>query len=558
MNIYGKSGFKMICTLITAAVAAVSLAGCSAKEEQKDIIILFTNDVHCAVDANIGYAGLAAYKSWLLEKTPNVILADCGDAIQGDTIGVVSEGEYLVDIMNSVGYDLAVLGNHEFDYGVERLSELIEKAEAEYLACNIRYTGSGNDILSALAPYKMLSFDGVDVALIGVSTPYSIKSSSPTYFMDESGEYVYDFYNGSGDEFYSQVQLTVDQCREEGAEYVIVLAHLGEEDSVAPFRSVDLIANTVGIDALLDGHAHSVIPCDLLENKDGEKVLWSSTGTKLNNIGQLTITSDGYITVGLVSNISDRDEETAAFIKDIQNKFEAEVGVIVAHSDIDLTTVSEDGLRLVRCRETNIGDLCADAYRAVGDADIAFINGGGVRANITAGDISYNDLIAVNPYGNTLCVVKATGQEVLDALEMACRFTMAETSDGENAIGENGGFLQVSGIKFTIDTSVESAIQTDEMGMFLSCGENRRIQDVQVLQSDGSFAEIDPKQIYTIASHNYLIKEGGDGLNMFMDNELLMDEGMLDYQVLITYVSDYLGGSIDDSYSAAQNRITVR
>ena len=546
-----------ISLLLAAVLMLLPLSGCSSGSKQQDIIILFTNDVHCAVENDLGYAGLAAYKSLLLEQTPNVILADCGDSIQGDIIGVISDGEYLVDIMNNVGYDIAILGNHEFDYGMERLSELLEKSEAEYLACNISYIGEGDNMLSALAPYKILSFGDTDVAFVGVSTPYSLISSTPYYFMDESGNIVYDFYGGSGEEFYAQVQLTVDKCREEGADYVIVLAHLGNEDSVAPFRSKDLIANTSGIDAVLDGHEHSVIPCDLLGNREGKKVLLSSTGTKLNNIGQLTITADGYITVGLIGDLPDRDSEVQAFIDGIQSKYEAELGETAAHSDVVLTAFSDTGLRLIRNRETNLGDLCADAYRAVGGADIAIINGGGIRADLAAGDLTYADIIAVNPYGNTLCVVRATGQEILDALEMASRFTMAQPDDGENAIGENGGFLQVSGIRYTIDTSVEPSVETDEAGMFLSCGESRRVRDVQVQQSDGSWTDIDHSGIYTLASHNYLIKSAGDGLNMFADNELLMDEGMLDYQVLITYITDYLGGTVDSAYETAQGRITV-
>lgn len=553
-----RNKIKSLTSLLLAAVLMLlPLSGCSSGSKRQDIIVLFTNDVHCAVDTNIGYAGLAAYKEWLLEQTPNVVLADCGDAVQGDIIGVVSKGEYLVDIMNNVGYDLAILGNHEFDYGVERLSELLEKAEAEYLACNISYTGGGENKLSDLSPYKILSFGDTDVAFVGLSTPYSIASSTPAYFTDESGELVYSFYGGSGEEFYGQVQTTVDKCREEGAEYVIVLAHLGNEDSVAPFRSKDLIANTMGIDAVLDGHEHSVMPCGLVDNREGEKVLLSSTGTKLNYIGQLTITADGYMTVGLIGELPDRDGGVQAFVEEIQSTYEEELGRTVAQSEVALIDKTEEGLRLIRNRETNLGDLCADAYRAVGDADIAIINGGGIRASLAAGDLTYADIIAVNPYGNTLCVVRATGQEILDALEMASRFTLAEPDDGKDAIGESGGFLQVSGIRYTIDTSVGSAVETDETGMFLSCGEQRRVRDVQVLQSDGSYADIDPEKMYTLASHNYLIKSAGDGLNMFVDNELLMDEGMLDYQVLITYITEDLGGTVDGTYSQAQGRITV-
>ena len=180
-----------------------------------------------------------------------------------------------------------------------------------------------------------------------------------------------------------------------------------------------------------------------------------------------------------------------------------------------------------------------------------------IRADLDIGDITYGDIIAVHPYGNTLCVAEATGQEILDALEMASRSVTAEISDGENAVGENGGFLQVSGLKYTIDTTVVSTVEVDEAGMFVSCGESRRVKDVQVLQEDGGYAPIDPVKTYTLASHNYLLKQGGDGINMFMDNTLTINEGMLDYQVLITYITDHLGGTVSSDYAQPQGRITV-
>lgn len=540
------------------AITLLLLGGCAQQEQAQDIIILYTNDVHCAVDAGIGYAGLAAYKAQLEEKTPYVTLVDCGDALQGDALGTVSQGEYLTQIMNQVGYDFAVLGNHEFDYGLEQLAALIEQSQAQYLGCNIRYTGSEENALAALEPYQIVSYGGIKVAFIGISTPESIAKSTPAYFMNDSGEFVYDFYGGSGEELYTQVQQTVDNCLSAGADYVIALAHLGDDESSAPFRSTDLIAATNGIDVVLDGHSHSVISCDMINNKDGDPVLLSSTGTGLANIGQLVITAGGNISTGLIGAYPDQDAPTAAFIQEIQGQYEAALSQVVGYSDVDLTTMSDSGIRLIRSRETNLGDFCADAYRVLGGADIALVNGGGIRSDLAAGEITYGDIIAVHPYGNTLCVAEATGQEILDALEMASRSVMAAADDGENAIGENGGFLQVSGLRYTIDTSIDSTVEVDESGMFISCGENRRVQKVEILQDDGSYALIDPEQTYTVASHNYLIKQGGDGLNMFMDNTLVIDEGLLDYQVLITYMTDYLGGTVGADYTSAHTRITVR
>ena len=558
---FGKTG-KIVTALLAAAVvilACVVAATDKTSKVQDDIVILFTNDVHCGIEENVGYAGLVEYKQSVEEKTPYVTLVDCGDAIQGDTIGTVSQGAYLVELMNEADYDLAVPGNHEFDYGMEQLSVLLEKAEAQYLSCNITYTGSGENKLSAVKPYEIITYGKTDVAFIGVSTPNSITSSTPTYFMDEEGNYVYDFCRGNeGQDLFDCVQKTADECLEKGAEYVVLLTHLGDSEAEEPYSSLSLVKNTTGIDAVLDAHSHSSIPCMILENEAGEEVILASTGTKLANIGQLVITSSGNLTVGLISHYDAKNEEMSSLIEAIKANYEAELSEVVAHSDTTLSCNDENGIRMVRNRETAIGNFCADAYRAIAQADIAAVNGGGVRADLIEGEITYGDLIAVHPFGNTLCKVTATGQEILDALEMASQMTEAESTDGKNALGEDGSFLHVSGIKYTIDTSVTSSVELDENGNFAGVAGKRRVRDVVVENREGVFEPLDPDKEYTFASHNYLIKDGGGGSNMFMDNELLINEGALDYEVLISYITEVLDGKLGEKYAAPEGRITIQ
>ncbi len=524
----------------------------------EDIVILFTNDVHCGIEENIGYAGLVAYKELVGEKTPYVTLVDCGDAIQGDTIGTVSQGEFLVNLMNEADYDLAVLGNHEFDYGMEQLGDLIEKAEAQYLSCNITYTGSNENELVDIKSYEIITYGEIDVAFIGATTPNSITSSTPTYFMDENGNYVYDFCRGNGgQDLYDCIQKNVDECLEKGAEYIVLLSHLGDGEAESPYSSVEVVENTTGIDVILDAHSHSTIPCMVIENEAGEDVLLASTGTKLQNIGQLVISPSGNITAGLISHFDKKDAEMETKITEIKASYETELAKVMATSDITLSSNDENGIRMVRNRETAIGNFCADAYRAVAQADIAVVNGGGIRADLAEGDITYADLIAVHPFGNTLCKVTATGQEILDALEMASQLTESERTDGKNAIGEDGSFLHVSGMKYTIDTSIEPSAELDENGNFVTVTGERRVKDVFVENSEGIYEPLDPTKEYTFASHNYLIKDGGGGSNMFKDNELLINEGALDYEVLITYMTDMLGGKLGEKYAAPEGRITI-
>lgn len=367
------------------------------------------------------------------------------------------------------------------------------------------------------------------------------------------------------------MQKTIDAAKKDGADYVVAVAHLGIDESSEPWRSTDVIANTTGLDAVLDGHSHSTIPQEIVKSKDGKDVILSSTGTKLNNLGKLTISADGKLHSELISDLEiEKDAKTKEVVDKIVAEFQALLNKVVAHTDVDLTTQNPEGTaRAIRNRETNLGDLCADAYRVTLGADIAIVNGGGIRADIPAGDITYNQIIKVHPYGNMACVVEATGQEILDALEMASRNTMAEyvsesvDENGNkvyNAVGEMGGFLQVSGMKYTINTAVESTVKTDDKGSFVSVEGARRVQDVQVLnQTTNTYEPIDPAKTYTLASHNYMLKSGGDGINMFQDNKLLQDEVKIDNQVLIDYIVDSLGGNVGEQYKnlAGEGRITV-
>ena len=547
--------FKRFALVMAIALIGVTMlfaqGAAEALEAQKDIVVLYTNDVHCAIDSNIGYAGLAKYKAEM-EKDNFVVLVDAGDAIQGDTIGTVSKGEYLVDIMNEVGYDFCVLGNHEFDYGTDVLASLLKKADAQYLNATIEYTGNGNNLLKDTVPYVIERFGFLDVAFIGVSTPESITKSTPRYFM-EDGQFVYDF--AAGEDLYAAVQGYVDEVREKGADVVVVISHLGVEEGSEPNRATDLIANTTGIDALIDGHSHTTEPSMLVADKSGRKVLYTQTGTKLNNIGKLTISKDGSVKAELVAE-AEKDEAVTAFIEDIKAQYESLVNTVVAHTEVELSITDENGVRAVRNRETAIGDLCADAYRAVADTDIAFVNGGGIRATIKKGDITTANMISVHPYGNALCSCYATGAEILDALELSVVNTAATAASDGKAVGESGGFLQVSGIKFTIDTSIPSSVKKDDKGLFVAVEGERRVKDVFV-EENGEWVPIDPEKTYTVACHNYLLQDMGDGYTMFTDNVYILDKVLIDNQVIINYICDFLGGNVGSEYAEPQGRITV-
>ena len=549
---------KRVLAVLLCLVMIFSLAACTGKDGLKDdIVILFTNDVHCGIDENIGYAGLSAYKKDMAEKYRYVTLADCGDFTQGAYESAVSKGEYLVDIMNSVGYDFAVIGNHEFDYGSEQLKKNIGLSKAQFLNCNITYTGNGEDWISKQTkPYEIKTYGKTKVAFIGVSTPWTVYSTTPLYLM-ENGETVYHFGNESPEKFYENVQKYVDECRENGADYVVILSHLGTDtEEEAPYTSLDLIENTNDIDVILDAHSHTEASCWIRQNKDGEDVLLSSAGTKLAKIGKLVLTQDGTASVGYIDNYEKKDDAITNKIAEIRTQFEEQMGKVICHIDNDLLCTDENKIRMIRSREVALGDFVADAYRIIGEADIGMCNGGGIRADLKSGDITYKDIIAVNPYGNSLCVVKVTGAEILDMLEYFYRYVQSDyVKDGE-AWGEDGSFQQVSGLKFTVDTSVNSSVQTDENDAFTGLGQERRVKDVMVLKN-GEYVPIDLNATYTVAGHNYMIKNGGSGMLHFLaDHELVVDEAIADYQVLIDYINK-LGGDLSQ-YNAVDNRITIK
>lgn len=526
-------------------------------EPDNSIVILYTNDTHCGVTDGMGFDGVARVKTALEAAGKNVILVDNGDAVQGDVIGTLSKGEAIIDLMNAIGYDVATIGNHEFDYGMEQFNKNVGLAAFKYVACN--FIGpDGNPVLDA---YTIIECAGKKIAFVGVATPQTFKSSTPTYFMDENGNFIYSFCEGNnGQDLYDAVQNAVDAARAEGADYVIALTHLGIEADAQPWTSSDVIVHTNGIDAVLDGHSHSVIESETVKNKDGNKIPLTSTGTKFQNVGWLVIGEDGSITTHLISasaialmddlDLLNEDGGMGDVIAAAIAKNEELVNKVVAHTDVELVVndpVLTD-VRIVRSQETNLGDLCADAYRAMGESDVAFVNGGGVRASIPAGDITFGQIIKVHPFGNALCVVEATGEEIMDALE----FSVSKLP------GEFGGFLHVSGMKFVIDMKVESPVKTDEKGMFVSVEGERRVKDLEVLQADGTYAPIDPEKIYTVACHNYLLKDMGDGYTMFADNNLLRDSVMIDNQVLINYIVDVLNGTVGSEYADpyGQGRIT--
>ena len=542
---------KVLSLMLTLALIC-SLASTSAADRQAPggpIVILHTNDVHCAVEGDIGYAGVAAYKRQMqrIYGDDQVTLIDAGDAIQGGNIGTVSQGSYLVDIMNQVGYDLAVPGNHEFDYGMENFLTLAEeRARFPYLSCNFLSLETGEPVLTG---YSLFQYGDTLVAYVGVSTPETFTKSTPAYFQDGEGNYLYSFCEGEeGQALYDQVQRTVDDARDTGADYVVAVGHLGMNGVTEAWSSPAVIAHTTGIDLFIDGHSHEAYQTTVA-NQDGEEIPLTQTGSKLTGIGQVVIDpAADTITCTLVGAdaVGEPDEEIQAYIAGIQGEYQAELDRTVATSEVTLTALDEADNWLVRVQETNLGDLCADAFRAVLGADVGLMNGGGIRADIEAGDITMGDILDVYTFGNEACLVQVTGQQLLDALEFGAQY-YPEAS---------GSFLQVSGLTYTLNPHIPSHVVTNDQGEFVSVDGEYRVQNVLI---DGEPLEL--TKTYTVAGHNYMLKSSGGGFTMFGkngDTVILQDGGMLDNDLLARYITENLGGVITArQYGQSAGRITV-
>ena len=414
-----KALLLVFCLLLGFTVSGQA----AAAPREKDIVILFTSDVHGSVDSGWTYSGVDVIRKQLEAKGNHVLLVDNGDSIQGEPLATMTAGGAIIELMNTLGYDVATIGNHEFDYGMERFMELAAMANFPYVSCNFNKEGK-----LVFAPYVIKEIDGTKIAFVGITTPWTLRSSTPKYFMDGKGNFIYGFMQGEdGKKLYVAVQKAVDEARAKGADYVVAMAHLGNVAEDAPYTYADVLSNTTGIDVLVDGHSHDLDQV-VMKNKAGQKVFRAACGTKLEAIGYVRITAKGEISTGLYKwenaenaiAVLGLESKMNQAIQKAKEKFNAALAEVVATSTVDLLTKDPaNGIRLVRNQETNIGDLCADAYRYISGADIAFVNGGGVRSDLRKGNLTREDIFKIHPFGNMLCVCEATGQEILDALEFS-------------------------------------------------------------------------------------------------------------------------------------------
>ena len=549
LKFIAKSKNVLLCAVI---LCVVCLGWCWENDEQKGqfpvkpdapIVVLYDNDVHCAID---GYLKMSAQKRNEQARTKYVTVVSAGDFVQGDLVGTLSKGENIVDLMNSVGYDVVTMGNHEFDYGMEQMYKLMGMLEGNVVSANFRNLKEGTLSFPA---YKIIRYGDVDIAYIGFTTTSTMSSVSHFTFFDEHGNAVHDLCN---DFFFENAQQQIDEARKAGADYVVAVAHLGDIKEQDHPTSFELVARTSGIDVVLDGHSHSVIPDTMICNADGDSVLLSSTGEKFGNIGRLTLSPEGGFSTELIPvSLVEGEAEGAVLscLENVKKNFEESGKTAIGRSEVSLSIYDDDKSLIVRSRETAIGNLCADAFRDILDADVAMINGGGIRADITIGEFTFNDIAKVFPYGNTACTAYITGKNIIDALELSVMYLPVE----------NGSFMQVSGLKFDVDTTEQAQIVFDDNGLFVSVADGpRRISNVRILnKSTGVFEPVDSEKKYVLAGFDYQIKELGSS-GIFRYAELKEDNMGLDIDILISFIKNNLEGVIGEKYAKTEGRIHIK
>ena len=539
---------KVLALLLSVVMTLTLLVSSAWADEPKPLngktVILHTNDVHGSIEL---YAKVAAMKDDYKAQGAQVILADAGDYSQGTVYVSVNKGKDAVTMMNAAGYDVATIGNHEFDYGYAQLKSNLDSAVFKVVCANVLQDGS-----PVFDAYRKINKGGVQVAFVGLETPEAQTKANPALIQGLT------FL--AGEEMYAAVQTQVDAAKTAGADIVIVLTHLGVDSSSEPNTSYDLYKKVTGIDFIIDGHSHTV----MTKGPEGEPI--QSTGTALNNIGVITIDnatkkieSNELIPIWHTEEVDGKevtvydytksDETVANAAKAIIDPIDADYDQKFAESAVDLNGAKAPGNRT---EETNLGDLITDAMmwaiktKAPGvdmNNAVAITNGGGIRAAIAKGDITKKDVNTVLPFGNTLAVVYVKGSELLEALEVSTYCTPKSL----------GGFPQFAGMEVELNTACEyDANDTTYPGS--TYFGPKSINRITIKTVNGK--AFDKDATYAVITNDFLAA-GGDTYYAFAAAQTQFDTGLPLDEILMEYITVELNGVVTDKYAAPQGRLTI-
>ncbi|MBO4394482.1 MAG: 5'-nucleotidase C-terminal domain-containing protein [Spirochaetales bacterium] len=529
--------FKRVLLVFLVAFFAVTLVFAQSISEVRHgkydgkTVILHTNDVHGALE---GYAKLGALKESFEAEGADVLLVDAGDFAQGTIYVATTKGLNAVNIMNSVGYDIVGIGNHEFDYGFDMLRTNLNQAHFEIL-CSDVFEENGKTIYDRTT-YRTLA-GGAVVGFFELDTPETQTKANPALMQGLSFT--------QGDDLYVLAQKLIDELRAGGADTVICISHLGVNEASTPNRAIDVMENTTGIDYMIDGHSHTVY-------SSYEGYPMQQTGTKF-----------AYIGVAILDNVTgevldyyladcieiEPDSVLLAQAQSMMSQIDKEYGLKFAESRVEL-----NGERIPnRTGETNLGDLIADSMKWFISQNpssinvpledlVAIENGGGIRDSIHAGDVSMKDINNVLPFGNTVTVVYVKGSALLEALE-ASTFACPD---------QLGGFPQISGMNITIDTTKAY----DAGDLYPSSTYHAPASIKRVTINDVNGKPFDPDATYAVVTNDF-VAAGGDTYYSFASSNTSFDTGYMLDDVLCQYIKEVCNGVLDESNTKIDGRIKV-
>ena len=528
------------------------------EELSDDIVILHVNDVHCGLNDTIGYDGFVLYRDEMKKKYKNVITVDVGDHVQGGSIGAISGGEAIINLVNKIGFNVSILGNHEFDYGIEQLLKLRQNISSNYICSNFCYNKNKTRVFD---PYKVITIGDKKIGFIGVLTPLTLTKTYLSSVKDnETKERLYDFLScNNSTDLYDTVQKDINELRNnEKVNYVILLTHIGME--VEDYTSEDLLSHLENVDAVLDGHTHKVYNVTTKDKKQNNITI-AQTGTKLQSIGKLIIKKDGSFGEEIIKKVpepSDKkgaikiirgqnetwvDNETYQMINSIWNEYSDDLNAYIGKSDFDLIVEPSNAYyQICRNEECSIGNLIADAVKETGQGEVAIINGGGARSNLPKGNITSSIIYDILPWFSYVVSKQMPGQVIWDALEFG-------VSKIPNAFG---GYPQISGITFDLDPSINSTVKTDKDGHFINVTGERRVTNVKINGKD-----LNLTKMYNVSLLEF-IANGGDGYSMFENYSVYYESTYTDTDSLIYYIKNQLNGIIPEKYKEVEGRVNIK
>ncbi|MDY7042273.1 MAG: 5'-nucleotidase C-terminal domain-containing protein, partial [Chloroflexota bacterium] len=522
-------------SVFTIVALILSFTSVALAQGPFTLTVLHTNDTHAHLDPFEPFGGPVqggvARRYTLIEQVKaeggNVVLVDAGDAFQGTLYFNQWQGEEEQYFMNALGYQAMAVGNHEFDSGPGPLGSFSRGADFPVLSANLDVSAEP-ELAGLLSPYTVLTVGGEQIGILGLTTEDVAFNSSPgpNVVIKDTVE---------------SAKQAVADLEAQGVDKIIALTHLGYSEDL------DLAAAVDGIDVIVGGHSHTLLGSmegaagaypTVVTSPAGDTVLVVSAGSWGSYLGRLnvTFTADGKVESysGEPIFVDESIAEDAGIVEDLARflgPIEELMNTVVGQAAVDLEGTRE----LVRGEETNLGNLICDAVlwkTATENTQIAFQNGGGIRASIAAGDVTMGNVLEVLPFGNQIATFGLKGSDVWAALENG-------VSQHEES---SGRFPHVAGLKYTFNPELEAG---------------SRIVSVEVKNADGTYSPIDLNAVYKVAANNFM-RGGGDGYDVFADNAIdpydagpLLADALAEYIEANSPVSPAVEGRITKTEAAA-------